>query len=660
LCNARIASLLLQRPPEALPAPILEGLGLQAAEPGLVAAASGLVSLRAEDLHPLGPEALALGHEKVVLHAGERRRESGAFYTPAPVARHLCRLALADQVRGLGTGGEPLALALEAGTARLPQIPGSLRGPLASLLSRLSVCDPAAGGGAFLAAMFHELGRLQRHAAAFLDAPSLLAQLHGVDLDAGALACCKGRLLLQLATAGADDDELCRAAEILHCVIHRGDSLLEEENPALPGFSWNAAFAEAAGRGGFDIVVGNPPFLRIQRIPPWQREPLRRLFNTARGKYDAAGLFVEQALRHCGPQACLALVLPSRLFTAAHGTYLREHLRQRDACLSLRDMAETPLFGQAAGYAALARISLRPPAKRCGTSAPLQTRGKSRTQLPLERICSHIFQGLISGGDRWFYLEDCGRTRESDHGLLRRVRQRLSGQRFWIEERLLKPLLKGRDLARYTPPDPTMLALYPYDCEPLQEIDTRPRLLDEPWLREEAPHAWRYLRAHAEALAGRGSARMRYPAPHAYWCPRRPGLFAQPKLLVQTLALRASFTLDPGAASGGGFLFAGGGNAGVYGLVLGESPLGRGLEPLFYLLCLLNSRLLQEMVRSRSGVFRGGYVSFGRRYIAPLPIALPRPGELREGAALARAALFAADSGNLEEQMDIFAARLYT
>lgn len=696
LCNRHLAALLLHRPsrspdaPPAVPRSIEELLlppgAAQWANQREPSDAEFFAPLRPRDVLALGSEALALAHEQVVLPCGladateNTRRGAGAFYTPLPLARLLCRRALAEQIRARFPGREGLSLWLESPEQEREAVPSPpFPGIPRNWLSGLAICDPAVGGGAFLVAMLRELRGLSEILDLSLPPWELMATLHGVDLDAAALRCCKARLLLELAAMGCDDADLQKAARTMRERVRHGDSLLEERSPQRPDFSWSQGFADVLARGGFDVFVGNPPFLRIQRLPADTRATLRGLFHTARGKYDAAGLFVEQSLRHAAPEASLAFVLPSRLFTADHGRHLLRHVRASARTVWWRDMQDTPLFGKAAGYAALVCLSRRPGARdaaQCDASSnwrpPAHGRNKSRRYPPLKEVCERIFQGCISGGDRWFYLHDLGRSRPGPQGALRLAQRKDGGEPFWLEEKVTRPLLLGRDLRRFQPPRARLLALYPY-AFPGQETG-RSSLLHEVWLREHAPLAWEYLHSLREELEARGSESMRYPAWHAYWCPRRPWNFAQPKLLVQTLARRAAFTLDPGIPGNckekqGGFLFSGGGNAGIYGLHGVRALAGSGLaerDALHYLLALLNAPLLGEMVRRCSGVFRGGYVSFGKRYIADLPIAVPREEELRRLASLAEAALEAADRGDesalqeIEEETNHLVAALYS
>ena len=100
-----------------------------------------------------------------------------------------------------------------------------------------------------------------------------------------------------------------------------------------------------------------------------------------------------------------------------------------------------------------------------------------------------------------------------------------------------------------------------------------------------------------------------------YPYPKNLQLFSTPKLITQVLASKASFTAD----LEGNYYFVGGGNAGGYGIKLKVE-----YENLYYyILGLLNSKILDTYLQSISTHFRGGFYSYAKRFIEKLPIYLP-------------------------------------
>ncbi|MBI3790093.1 MAG: hypothetical protein HY275_04355 [Gemmatimonadetes bacterium] len=139
---------------------------------------------------------------------------------------------------------------------------------------------------------------------------------------------------------------------------------------ALP-FAWAAHFPDAAHAGGFDVVVGNPPWVRLHNIPPAARERLRRGFRTFReaawtagaeaaragtgfgAQVDLAALFVERSLGLLTPAGALALLVPAKLWRSLAGGGVRRLLAADAHLLSLDDWSDAPAMFDAATYPSL-------------------------------------------------------------------------------------------------------------------------------------------------------------------------------------------------------------------------------------------------------------------------------------------------------------------
>ena len=139
---------------------------------------------------------------------------------------------------------------------------------------------------------------------------------------------------------------------------------------ALP-FSFPTHFPDAASRGGFDAIVGNPPWVRLHRIPIEARRRMRATFavftrasweygadaaHAGRGfaaQVDLAALFVERALDLLREGAPLALLLPAKLWRALAGGGVRRLLAERATVVALEDWSESPAAFDAATYPSL-------------------------------------------------------------------------------------------------------------------------------------------------------------------------------------------------------------------------------------------------------------------------------------------------------------------
>ncbi len=139
---------------------------------------------------------------------------------------------------------------------------------------------------------------------------------------------------------------------------------------ALP-FSFAAHFSDVADAGGFDLVIGNPPWVRVHQIAEPSKQRLRREFAVYRNaawesgaaaagagrgfsaQVDMAALFVERSCGLLGPAGTLALLLPSKLWRSLAGGGVRHLLLERTDLLSLDDLSESPSSFEAAVYPSL-------------------------------------------------------------------------------------------------------------------------------------------------------------------------------------------------------------------------------------------------------------------------------------------------------------------
>jgi hypothetical protein len=139
---------------------------------------------------------------------------------------------------------------------------------------------------------------------------------------------------------------------------------------ALP-FSFAAHFSDIAANGGFDIVVGNPPWVRVHRIAELSRQRLKQEFTVYRhaawqsgaasagagrgfaAQIDLAALFVERAWDLLRPGGTMAYLLPSKLWRSLAGGGVRELLADRADIVSIEDLTEAQSQFDAAVYPSL-------------------------------------------------------------------------------------------------------------------------------------------------------------------------------------------------------------------------------------------------------------------------------------------------------------------
>ena len=103
-----------------------------------------------------------------------------------------------------------------------------------------------------------------------------------------------------------------------------------------PFFSFESHFADVLGRGGFDLVVGNPPWVRAERLPPRVRETLAARYSCWRPsgirgfahQPDLAVAFTERALELARTSGVVSLLVPAKLASCGYAEPLRQRLAQ--------------------------------------------------------------------------------------------------------------------------------------------------------------------------------------------------------------------------------------------------------------------------------------------------------------------------------------------
>jgi hypothetical protein len=165
---------------------------------------------------------------------------------------------------------------------------------------------------------------------------------------------------------------------------------------------------------------------------------------------------------------------------------------------------------------------------------------------------------------------------------------------------------KGGDSRRFCLSRTKRLILFPYAPQAESE---KTSLLPEQLLKQKYPLTYRYLLIHKAYLKAREKDKMDGPKWYGYVYPKALDVIALPKLFTPDIAAKAAFSFDET-----GDIFFTGGAAGGYGIL----P-AKGIST-SWLLGLLNSQLLEWVIKQTSTQMRGGYFSFESRFIAPLPI----------------------------------------
>lgn len=250
----------------------------------------------------LSVEMLARLYEPL-FNLGNNKRD-GLFYTPQPIVTRI----------------------LDAALEQAPERP--------------LLFDPTCGSGLFLLEALQLLGRGKR---AEEKMEILSGCIFGADKDARAVE--TARLLLLLALVAEHPEALRRPLPRLNANLRAANSLFDAEDlgrerQALDSapLSWKEAFPAAARRGGFDCVIGNPPYglKRGSQLSELENQLLKKRYADFRsGKVNKYLAFMARGYELLAPGARLCMVVPNAWLGINGGMALRKHLLQEGALARL-------------------------------------------------------------------------------------------------------------------------------------------------------------------------------------------------------------------------------------------------------------------------------------------------------------------------------------
>lgn len=282
-----------------------------------------------------------------VTRATSKRKREGAFYTPSFVTRYMVeatlhpvladrfeRLRSDHQARATGTAktalADPRVYDLEA--VNRPQRDALVQyweGWIEEL-KRVRVVDPACGSGAFLVEVFDYLHAEYASVVARLaelreggfagtlfdpDTTILQENIYGVDLNEEAVEIARLSIWIKTAQRGkplADLDQTIRA----------GNSVVDDPSVDSRALDWEAAFPEVAAQGGFDAVVGNPPYVRAELLTGIKPH-LERRYSTFHGSADLFVYFYELAVKLLRPGGRMSYIVTNKWMRTGYGEPLR-------------------------------------------------------------------------------------------------------------------------------------------------------------------------------------------------------------------------------------------------------------------------------------------------------------------------------------------------
>lgn len=589
------------------------------------------------------------GHQAKIEEKPEVKKAGGVYYTPTYIVDYIVENTVGKLLDG--------------------KTPRQAQG--------MTVLDPACGSGSFLLGAYqylldwyrdqYLLSGIKKDKTKVIEiGPDewrltieerkriLLDHIYGVDIDTQAVEVTKLSLLLkvlegELGNGGQLAMFQQRVLPSLDANIKCGNSLIgpdfyndqqmgmfeTEEMYRINAFDWDAEFKGIMTAGGFDTVIGNPPYIRIQAMKEWAPREVEfykeRYVSASKGNYDIYVVFVERGLQLLNKEGLLGYILPHKFFNAKYGEPLRGLIAEGQHLNKVVHFGDQQIFSGATTYTCLLFLSRssNDDFLFCDVDdleAWINDKKQETGEINHEKVFSEDWNFYIGvagnlmeklnkwpskAGDITERIAQGIRTSQNtiyvvdiiqDDGDILLAESKSLGRAIELERSLLKPFLQGREIKAYQINSSGKMVIIPYlytknglQIIPLKEIEAN------------YPKTYNYLIENKKELEEREKGRMRNENWYGYVYPKNIDVMHSKKILVPDIADRASFGID----YDGEFAFTSG-----YGIILNEDQY----EKYEYILGLLNSNLVNFYWKNISTPLRGGFYRYFTQFIEKLPI----------------------------------------
>lgn len=185
------------------------------------------------------------------------------------------------------------------------------------------ILDPTCGCGIFLSTAYRHLKEIN-------DKP--LSNLYGVDLNSTATELTKINLWLK-------DGKSNKGWKTLEENIKTGNSITESKNLDEKAFAWKSVFKEVLAEGGFDFIVGNPPYITLKKNKDY--DPREENFSLViDGPINAATLIIARSFSLLKDGGIMSLVLPKTILRVSSYSKLRQFILSNFTILHIVDLGK--------------------------------------------------------------------------------------------------------------------------------------------------------------------------------------------------------------------------------------------------------------------------------------------------------------------------------
>lgn len=488
----------------------------------------------------------------------------------------------------------------------------------------------------------------------------LLNNIYGVDINPYAVEVTKFSLLLKLIeneNAASVDYYLTKYKQkVLPSLsenIKNGNSLVddkyydfdkdaindEDKLYKVKPFSWIDEFPFLEETKGFDAIVGNPPYVRIQNMVRYIREEIKYYQDKISGytvaqadTFDKYYLFIQRAVELLNENGVLGYIVPNKFFIVKGGKALRSFIVNNSSLLKIVHFGVSQVFPNRSTYTTVLLLDKKEREtfgfKRIRkvitefisgsidfveyNSADYSDNPWIFVSKPSEAIFNNIKAGnttalkniaeipvgLQTSADKIFIIVPEAETATTYQFTKNNVR-------YEVEKDICKPCIYDLSFGVFDTISPNSQLIFPYTI-----TGDKADVFDEDHFEDNYPLTWSYLNNFKEQLSKRSINGSKEPKWYQFGRSQSLTKFHNtPKLIWSVLSREPGYILDQQNLQ-----FTGGGNGPYYSLVSNSeySPL--------YILGVLVHPVIEAMVRAGASEFRGAYYSHGKQFIENLPI----------------------------------------
>ena len=458
-----------------------------------------------------------------------------------------------------------------------------------------TICDPACGTGTFLLSALKRIHELSDRKVIDIIENSI----YGADILKEHIMYSKIVLILYMLLIGEDKETLDFNLSLCNSLT----------------VDWKRKYPEISN--GFDVIVGNPPYIRIQDIPETEKSKLETRWKTCIGSYNIYFTFFELGVDLLNNTGVLGYISSNSFFTSLAGKNLRKWLQENRYVRRILDFKHLVLF-DATSYTCVAFLDRK---KKTGIEYGYVTKYEDLQNLnavnfdlnpyvklnynkwrllktnerkiiekiestgrPLGEI-SDIRSGIATLKDKIYFLP------YSDEEYIEKVYE---GKKYIIENSITKNIIKIPNIEdKPERARPTNKIVFPY-----KKVNGRYELLPEEELKNEYPGCYQYLCATKDILAKRDKGKQSYKAWYSYG--RVQGFEVDDKkLLTPTFSSEPRFRCD---VDGDSFFCNG-------------YAIHNAIMPLKVIQKILNSTIMSYYISKTSVFVEGGYCCFQKNFI---------------------------------------------